>query len=188
MGHGRPSKRAKVGADSEDGSVKLPHVVILITALFLSVLTPGIASAAEGDLPTPPSGASTANRATDRSGLVLEPQVVIDGPYSSVLARIDSTSRSAVRIGRVMIRPPTGAIVDGIRPIPARSEDGIAWYTEALVSAGSPLSGYEARFYGPADGAVVQVSWSTATDSGLLSVTITDAPTPKPDFSWVNVP
>jgi hypothetical protein len=42
------------------------------------------------------------------------------------------------------------------------------------------MTGYSARFYGPANGAVVEIDWATSNDKGALVVTITGAPNPAP--------
>lgn len=130
--------------------------------------------------PVPTAGPAPmpANTATDRSGLVLQPQVIVDGPFSTVLVNVDSSTPNSVVVSRVLIRPPGGAVVDAVRPTNSLNENGIAWYTDTLVSQGDPLSGYEARFYGSANGTVVQINWSTNGDKGVLSLTIQGAPKP----------
>lgn len=130
--------------------------------------------------PVPTAGPSAvpANTSTDRSGLAIAPKVIADGPYSTVLFNLDSTSPKAVVVSRVTIRPPNGAVVDGVRPSNSMVQDGVTWYANTLVSQGSPLTGYEVRFYGSANGAVIQIYWSTSGDKGVLSTTIQGAPPP----------
>ncbi|HEX5415075.1 MAG TPA: hypothetical protein VFZ25_05370 [Chloroflexota bacterium] len=129
-------------------------------------------------IPTAGPAPVPANTATDRSGLVLAPKVVAEGPFSSVLVNVSSSSPQAVVVGQVLIRPPAGAVVDAVRPINSLNLGGVAWFTNTLVSQGSPMSGYETRFYGSANGTLVQINWSTSGDKGVLSVTIQGAPPP----------
>jgi|GEM_PF-3640508 len=129
-------------------------------------------------IPTAGPAPQPANTATDSSGLILEPQVVVSGPFSSVLVRVDSSTPNSVVVSRVLIRPPGGAVVDAVTPTNSLNENGIAWYTDTLVSQGSPMSGYEARFYGSANGTVIEIDWSTSNGKGVLSLTIQGAPPP----------
>jgi hypothetical protein len=122
----------------------------------------------------------SANCATDRSGLVLKPTVDTEGQFSTVRLRVESTSSSAIRVSRVKIRPPQFAVVDGTTPSVSRNENGVTWYTDVHVVSDHPLVGYEVRVWGPADGAVVEINWSTSKDNGVLQVTISGAPAPKP--------
>jgi hypothetical protein len=119
------------------------------------------------------------NSATDRSGLVLNPRITVDGPFSTVALRLDSASDSQVHIDRVIIRPPANAVVDGVSPVESRNEGGVAWYTNVLVDRADPLSGFWVRVFGPANGAFVEVDWSTASDKGVLMVTVAGAPVPS---------
>ncbi len=126
------------------------------------------------------STTTTPNTATDRSGLILDPRIIVEGPFSTVDLRVDSSSLTQVRVYRVRIRPPDSAVVDGVTPSESRNEDGVTWYTGQLVDQADPMTGYSVRFFGPANGAVVEVDWATATDKGSLVLTVSGAPNPAP--------
>jgi hypothetical protein len=134
--------------------------------------------------PTPvasPSALVTPNQAIDRSGLILKPRVLVDGPFSTILLYVDSSSLSSVDVNRVVIAPPPGGVVDGVIPNVAVSESGgTAWHMNTLVSQGNPMTGYFVRFYGSANGGRVEIDWSTSNDKGALVVTISGAPNPAP--------
>jgi hypothetical protein len=123
-----------------------------------------------------------ANCATDRSGLVLKPSVLVEGPFSTVQLRLEGTSRTAMHIDQVKIRPPDFAVVDGTTPSVSRNEDGAAWFPDVLVDSDVPLVGFEVRVWGPANGAVVEARWSTSSDKGILRVTIAAAPIPESTY------
>ena len=130
----------------------------------------------------PPAAPITApaNTVTDRSGLVLDPVITVEGEFSTVNFHLDDTSPNTVIVSRVMMRPPPNAIVDAVNPPETREEDGIVWYVQQGMSVGNMLSGYSVRFYGSADGAVVEVDWSSKTDHGALVLTVSGSPTPAP--------
>lgn len=127
-----------------------------------------------------PVPATQVNAATDRSGLILAPQVTTEGPLSTVHVRIESSSPELINIGRLVVIPPNGAVVDAVTPFQTRLEQGITWYLNQLVNQNNPLSSYSVRFYGSADGTVVQADWSTSSGKGVLSLTIEGAPQPAP--------
>src|SRR5262249_6675345 len=101
--------------------------------------------------PTPATTQVPANTATDRSGLILDPQILIDGPFSTVLLHVGSSSASQVHIDRVVIAPPPGAVVDASVPEQSLIQNGVAWYTDTLVDKDDPLTGYFVRFWGSAN-------------------------------------
>jgi len=78
------------------------------------------------------------------------------------------------------MRPPPNAVVDAVNPPETRDEDGIVWYVQHGMTVGNMLSGYSVRFYGSADGAVVEVDWSSQADHGALVLTVSGSPTPAP--------
>ena len=127
--------------------------------------------------PTPPPVTSTA---TDRSGLILNPTVSVSGPFSTVDVRVDSSSSSAATVYRLVVIPPPDAVVDGVTPSQTRLEQGITWYLDQSVDQADPLTNYSVRFFGPANGTVIEADWATSNDKGTLSVTINNAPNPAP--------
>ena len=126
--------------------------------------------------PPPVATPVALNTATDRSGLILDPRVLVTGPFSTVQLRLDSSSATQVHIDRVVITPPPNAVVDGVTPNEATSENGVAWYVGKLVDKDDPLVGYEVRFWGSANDAVVEADWSMVNDKGTLTVRISGAP------------
>jgi hypothetical protein len=141
---------------------------------------PGPPSVAPTPTPAPVTTQVAANTATDRSGLILDPQVLISGPFSTVLLHVDSSSTTQVHVDRVVITPPPGAVVDAAIPNQSQDMGGVGWFVDRLVDQNDPLTGYFVRFWGTANGAVVRVDWSTSTDKGELTVTISGAPSPAP--------
>ena len=78
-----------------------------------------------------------------------------------------------------------------IAPVLADRQRNVALHLEQIAAARKQdadlivfpelsLTGYFVRFWGPANGAVVEVDWSTSTDKGVLMVTISGAPSPAP--------
>jgi hypothetical protein len=145
--------------------------------------TPAATTPAPTATPTAATTPVATNTATDRSGLILDPQVSISGPFSTVALRVDSNSPTLVQIYRVRIMPPNGAVVDGVTPSVSQDQNGVTWFLSYLVNNQTSLTGYSVRFFGPANGAQVEVDWSTASDKGALQVTISGAPNPAPPGS-----
>jgi hypothetical protein len=127
----------------------------------------------------PVTPASSPNSVTDRSGLTLIPQITVESAFSTIAMRLESGTSTQVHIDRVMIRPPQDAVVDGISPTVSQNENGVAWYANVLVNQDNPLTGYWVRVFGPANGAIVEVDWSTSSDKGALIATISGAPSPS---------
>jgi hypothetical protein len=134
--------------------------------------------------PTPAAAPAGLAPATDQSGLILTPTVTTGGPFSTINLRVDSSKLTQTRITRVQIRPPGGAVVDAVNPNQSVEENGVTWYSNTLVDQADPLFGYSVRVWGPANGAVLEVDWSTSNSSGALTTTVSGAPNPGPLTSF----
>ncbi|HUX85736.1 MAG TPA: hypothetical protein VMW65_01935 [Chloroflexota bacterium] len=144
---------------------------------------PAPTAATSGTTSTPtatPTPAPVTSTATDRSGLILNPTVSVSGPFSTVDVRVDSSSLGAATVYRLVVIPPPDAVVDGVTPSQTRLEQGVTWYLGQSVDQADPLTNYSVRFFGSANGTVVEADWATSNDKGVLSVTIKNAPNPAP--------
>ncbi len=153
---------------------------VVNTPMPAPAATPAIPAASSAAPVVTPTPSPVTMTATDRSGLILDPRVSVSGPFSTVDIRVDSNSASAATVYRLVVIPPPDAVVDAVTPSETRLEQGITWYLSRSVDQADPLTSYSVRFFGPANGTVVEVDWATSTDKGSLSLTITGAPNPGP--------
>lgn len=131
-------------------------------------------------VPTATSGPRTLNTATDSSGLILQPQVQVEGPFSTVFVNVTTNSPNAMDVTRIRVLPPNGAVIDGTMPSLSAENNGVVWFSNFVVGQTTPLTGYSVRFWGSANGTVVEADYANATTNGALIVTLHNAPQPAP--------
>jgi hypothetical protein len=131
-------------------------------------------------VPTATTGPRTLNTATDASGLLLAPQVQVDGPFSTVYVNVTSNGTSGMDVTRIRVLPPNGAVIDGTNPSISAENNGVLWFSNYVVGPSNPLTGYSVRFWGSANGTVVEADYANSTTNGSLVVTIHNAPQPAP--------
>ncbi len=115
----------------------------------------------------------TGLKATDRSGLILDPSVYYREPYTQINVRVDSSNTNEVHLDHVQIVPPPGAVITAFAPIKHSNENGgIGWYPNTTVSSGISYFADSLTYNGLPHGAVVSIDWSTSNDKGTISLVV----------------
>ena len=117
--------------------------------------------------------AITGLSATDRSGLILDPDVFYSAPYTQINVRVDSSNMNEVHLDHVQIIPPAGGTIKSFAPVKAAAQNGgIGWYPNTTVSKNITYFADSLTYNGLPHGATVSIDWSTSTDHGTISLVV----------------